>query len=66
MELKDIGNLISETRIKKGMTIGELAEKVGVTTRAIYYWEKGIKIPTLIYADKVLNALDEQLIIGKR
>lgn len=37
----DVGQLIKERRIAKGMTQGELAEKVGVKDSAIAKWENG-------------------------
>jgi len=37
----DVGTLIKETRIAKGMTQEELAEKVGVKKSAVAKWENG-------------------------
>ena len=62
--LLEIGKFLKEERIKKGISVKELAERTGVTDRAIAYWEKGQKKPTLIYADKILKALGLQLVLG--
>lgn len=62
--LLEIGKFLREERIKKGISVKELAEAAGVTDRAITYWEKGQKKPTLIYADKILKALGVQLVLG--
>lgn len=37
----DFGAILKEERINKGLSIRELAEKAGVTERAVYYWERG-------------------------
>ena len=37
---------IKELRLERGFSQAELAEKIGVTQGAIYFWEKGINEPT--------------------
>lgn len=39
---KTLGMLISETRKQKGMTQLELAEKMGVTDKAVSKWERDL------------------------
>ena len=39
----ELGKILKETRIKKGLTQAVLAEKAGVTIRSITYWENGKK-----------------------
>lgn len=65
IDLLEIGNLIKKERIKQGLSVEQLAESIGVSGRSISYWEKGQKIPTLLYADKVLKALKIEITIGK-
>ena len=60
----DLGKILKEKRIEKGMTQAELAEKAGVTIRAITYWEGRKKCMTVESADKVFKALGERLVIG--
>lgn len=55
----ELGKILKETRIKKGMTQAALAEKAGVTIRSITYWENGKKKMTVDSADKVFCALGE-------
>ncbi len=62
----DLGKILKEARISKGMTQAELAEKAGVTIRAITYWENGRKRMTVESADKVFGALGESLTIGTK
>ncbi len=64
MDLLQIGNYLREERIKKGISIRGLAKMAGVTSRAIVYWESGVRIPTLICTDKILKALGVQLVLG--
>lgn len=39
---KEIGLLIKNKRIEKGLTQGELGDMLGVGNTAVYKWEKGI------------------------
>ena len=41
MDLKDVGRLIATLRKEKQMTQMELANKLGVTDRAVSKWENG-------------------------
>lgn len=65
MRIEKIGNLIREEREKQGIGVLELAKKVGVTRRAIQYWESGSRGISLENADKVLKALNISIIIGE-
>ena len=42
-----LGANIKRARIRKGLTQAELAGEVGVTKVAIYYYETGMKTPSL-------------------
>ena len=44
---------IKELRLERGFTQAELAEKIGVTQGAVYFWEKGINEPTAGYLVKM-------------
>ena len=44
---------IKEFRTEKGLTQAELAEKIGVSRGAVYFWEKGINEPTAGYVVKL-------------
>ena len=54
----DMSEILKEARKKKGLTQAELANKLGVTDRAISNWENGKRLPdyTLIY--KLCDKLD--------
>ena len=62
----ELGKILKETRIKKGLTQAVLAEKAGVTIRSITYWENGKKKMTVDSADKVFCALGEKYVIGDK
>ncbi len=49
---------IKELRIEKGYTQMQLAEKIGVTQGAIYFWEKGINEPTAGYLIKLAQIFE--------
>ena len=48
-----LSNNIKEFRTEKGWTQAQLAEKIGVTQGAVYFWEKGINEPTAGYLIKL-------------
>ena len=58
MNQENIGKFIAECRKGKNMTQRELAEKVGVTDRAISNWENGRRLPDLSLISLVANELD--------
>jgi transcriptional regulator with XRE-family HTH domain len=56
---------IKEFRIEKGLSQAELAQKVGVSQGAIYFWEKGINEPTagcIIKLAKVFSVTADELL----
>lgn len=52
------GQFISRVRMEKGMTQKELAQKVGVTDKAVSKWETGRGMPDISSLDALCNALD--------
>ena len=68
MELEKIGKLIAVKRKEKGLTQEELAEKLGVTNKAVSKWETGRGMPDLaIIQDlsKVLGITVSTLLNGE-
>lgn len=61
----NFGDVLREERIKKGMSVQQLAEKAHVTTRAIYYWERGERAMSLNNVNSVFEALDISFSLGK-
>ncbi len=51
------GQFISRVRTEKGMTQKELAQKVGVTDKAVSKWETGRGMPDISSLDALCNAL---------
>ena len=41
MDQQAIGNLIAEERKRRGLTQQQLADRLGVTNKAVSKWEKG-------------------------
>lgn len=69
MSQEKIGKFIRELRIEKEMTQQELAEKIGVTDRAISKWENGRGTPDitlLIPLSKELDVTLLELLSGER
>lgn len=61
----NFGDILREERIKKGMSVQQLAENAHVTTRAIYYWERGERAMSLNNVNSVFNALEVSFSLGK-
>lgn len=65
---KSLGALIAEARRKKGITQLELAEKMGVTDKAVSKWERDLSCPdvnSLPQLAEVLGLSIEELLQGK-
>lgn len=45
----NIGKIINELRIEKNISQQQLASKIGVSRRAITFWESGINEPKATY-----------------
>ena len=58
MNQEKIGKFIAELRKEKNMTQQELADKIGVTDRAISNWENGRRLPDLSLIKVVASELD--------
>lgn len=68
MDQIKIGNFIKECRKKSNMTQNDLAEKIGVTDKAISKWENGRGLPdTSVMLDlcKELNITANELLSGE-
>lgn len=65
---KTLGTRIAQTRKQKGMTQLELAEKMGVTDKAVSKWERDLSCPdiqSLPTLAEVLGLSVEELMQGK-
>lgn len=61
----ELSEFLREKRTKQGLSQQELADKAGVTKRAIAYWENGERHMSVESADKVFKALNVTIKIGK-
>ena len=69
MNQEKIGKFIAELRKEKGLTQQELADKLGVTDRAISHWENGRRLPDyslLKPISEVLNISVNELLSGEK
>lgn len=69
MNQEKTGKFISELRKEKNMTQRELADKIGVTDRAISKWENGRGMPDLSLMEPLCNELGisiNELLSGER
>lgn len=61
---KTLGNMITELRKQKGMTQQDLADKMGVTDKAVSKWERDLSCPdihTITRLSEVLEVSVEEL-----
>lgn len=66
---KTLGTTISELRKQHGMTQLELAEKMGVTDKAVSKWERDLSCPDINSLPKLAEILDvsiEELMQNKK
>jgi len=69
IDYEKTGKLIAELRKEKGMTQAHLAEKLGVTDRAVSKWERGKSFPDVGILQELARALDMtvgELLEGER
>ena len=68
MEKETYGNMVAALRKKKGMTQLELAEKMGVTDKAVSKWERDLSFPdvnTIPKLAEIFNVTVDELIQAK-
>lgn len=69
MNQERIGKFIQECRKSKNMTQTELAEKFGITDRAVSKWERGLSLPDASIMIELCNYLDisvNELLSGEK
>ena len=69
MNQEKIGKFIAELRKEKNLTQQELADKLGVTDRAVSHWENGRRLPDyslLKDISKELNIAINELLSGEK
>lgn len=53
-----IGKVIKELRKEKGYTQAQLAKEIGVSQKAIDYWERDVNEPKLSYIVALIKTFD--------
>ncbi len=69
MNQEKIGKFITECRKEKNLTQNELANKLGITDKAISKWENGRCMPDISLLEKlcsILNVSINELLCGER
>ena len=69
MDNAKMGELIREARKEKGFTQKDVAERLGITDRAVSKWERGICAPDIAYIEELAEMLGltvAELISGQR
>ncbi len=55
---KTLGDVIAETRKQRGMTQLDLAERMGVTDKAVSKWERNLSCPDISSLPKLSEVLE--------
>lgn len=55
------GTIIKRLRENKNLTQGELAEKIGVSSKAVSKWETGKGLPDISLIEPLSSALSEKI-----
>jgi len=58
MEKQTMGEIISALRKQKGMTQKELADKMGITDKAVSKWERNLSCPDISSIPRLAEVLD--------
>ena len=58
MDAAKTGALIARARKEKGLTQGELAQRLHVSTQAVSKWERGLNFPDIILLDPLAQELE--------
>ena len=69
MEKETLGAFVCELRKEKQMTQKEMAEKLGITDKAISKWERGLSYPDISMLEPIAELLDVsvmELLQGQR
>ena len=69
MDQQAIGNLIAEERKRRGLTQQQLADRLGVTNKAVSKWEKGRSLPDVALFEPLCGELElsvSELLAGRR
>ncbi len=69
MNQLQIGHFISECRKEKGLTQSQLAEKLGITNRAVSKWETGNSMPDvsiMLELCEIFSITVNDLLCGKK
>lgn len=69
MDNMKMGELIRSSRKEKGLTQKDVADKLGITDRAVSKWERGICAPDIAYIEELAEMLGltiAELIAGQR
>lgn len=69
MDKEKLGLFVSELRKEHNMTQKELAEKLGVTDKAVSKWERGLSFPDISLLEPLADTFDVsvmELLQGKR
>lgn len=69
MDQQKIGKFISFLRKEKGLTQQELAEKLGVTDKAVSKWERGLGCPDislLVPISEIFDVSINELLLGEK
>ena len=67
--MNEFGNFLYELRKEKRMTQAELADKLGVSNKAVSKWETGDAMPEtglLLPISRIFNVTVDELLNGKR
>lgn len=59
----EIGQIIAEARIVKGITQSKLAEMIGTKQSSIARAESGVSLPSLSFLKKIADAIKAQIIL---
>ncbi len=65
---EQLGSRIAARRRARGLTQGQVADRMGVSPQAVSKWERGLSCPDLIFFDELCDLLcvsTDELLTGR-
>jgi transcriptional regulator with XRE-family HTH domain len=61
LDIADLGTRVRAARIERGLSLGAVAERAGVSRSMLSAVERGVRVPTVLVLDRIGTALDTSI-----
>lgn len=64
--IDNLRRLLTRERQRNGLSLTDVADRVGVSKSSLWNWEMGVKTPSIIHAVKWAKVFDYDLLVLKK